>query len=411
MAEQLANFGNTTLAEDLDDSETGVDVTSGAVFPASGNFRVNCEDEIMLVTSRSTNTLTVTRGAEGTAAAVHSSGTAIKMVLTAAGLANIIDEVATLATDTSVGTETFDISRATAGTHDLLLTGNPTFTLSGAFTDKATDMRIILRQDGTGSRTVTWPGSVSWVKGSAPVLQTAASAVDTIGLLTVDAGTTWLGYYGNEFDNPMTTAGDIIYGGVSGVPTRLAKGDDTQVLTLASGVPSWAAATGGSGLGTGTSFPGSPTTGDRYRRSNLDYLVFFYDGTRWVSEQIFALDLQSGLTATSTTTPAQQVPLPADLPIWLVKWDIIMYGNAAATWTITLQQINFDNTSASLATKSVDIPGANNWLNFTETIGAVVDATANSGSEPAAVRSLYTEVSGSAIVTMGSRVHYRYIAT
>lgn len=44
------------------------------------------------------------------------------------------------------------------------------------------------------------------------------------------------------FANPMSASGDIIYGGASGVPTRLAKGSDGQVLTLASGVPSWAAA-------------------------------------------------------------------------------------------------------------------------------------------------------------------------
>lgn len=40
--------------------------------------------------------------------------------------------------------------------------------------------------------------------------------------------------------NPMTTAGDIIKGGTSGVPERLAAGDDDDVLTLASGVPTWA---------------------------------------------------------------------------------------------------------------------------------------------------------------------------
>lgn len=40
---------------------------------------------------------------------------------------------------------------------------------------------------------------------------------------------------------PMTTSGDIIYGGTSGTGTRLAKGSDGQVLTLASGLPSWAA--------------------------------------------------------------------------------------------------------------------------------------------------------------------------
>ena len=45
--------------------------------------------------------------------------------------------------------------------------------------------------------------------------------------------------------NPMTTSGDTIYGGASGAPTRLAKGADTEVLTLASGVPTWAAPAAG----------------------------------------------------------------------------------------------------------------------------------------------------------------------
>lgn len=97
-----------------------------------------------------------------------------------------------LHTDLSVsGAHTID--RDDGETHDLTLTGNATFTLAGALTDKATDLRLILRQDGTGSRTVTWP-AITWVGGSAPTLQTAANAVDTIGLLSVDDGVTWFGY-------------------------------------------------------------------------------------------------------------------------------------------------------------------------------------------------------------------------
>ncbi|KAF1692646.1 hypothetical protein [Pseudoxanthomonas koreensis] len=45
--------------------------------------------------------------------------------------------------------------------------------------------------------------------------------------------------------NPMTTAGDIIYGGASGTPVRLAAGTDGHVLTLVSGDPAWAAPGGG----------------------------------------------------------------------------------------------------------------------------------------------------------------------
>jgi len=39
--------------------------------------------------------------------------------------------------------------------------------------------------------------------------------------------------------SPMTTSGDVVYGGVAGTGTRLAKGANGQVLTLAAGVPSW----------------------------------------------------------------------------------------------------------------------------------------------------------------------------
>lgn len=53
---------------------------------------------------------------------------------------------------------------------------------------------------------------------------------------------------GGGMTNPMTTAGDIIYGGSSGTPTRLAAGTNGDVLTLAAGVPTWAAGGGGGGL-------------------------------------------------------------------------------------------------------------------------------------------------------------------
>lgn len=44
------------------------------------------------------------------------------------------------------------------------------------------------------------------------------------------------------FANPMTTAGDIIVGGVAGVPARLPASTDGFVLTLSGGTPAWAAA-------------------------------------------------------------------------------------------------------------------------------------------------------------------------
>jgi hypothetical protein len=63
----------------------------------------------------------------------------------------------------------------------------------------------------------------------------------------------------------MTAEGDIIYGGSSGTGTRLAKGSDAQVLTLASGVPTWATSTVGdlTSIVAGTGLTGSSlTSGD-----------------------------------------------------------------------------------------------------------------------------------------------------
>jgi hypothetical protein len=48
---------------------------------------------------------------------------------------------------------------------------------------------------------------------------------------------------GGGMANPMTTAGDLIRGGTAGAPERVAVGTTGQVLTVAAGVPGWAAPT------------------------------------------------------------------------------------------------------------------------------------------------------------------------
>lgn len=51
-----------------------------------------------------------------------------------------------------------------------------------------------LTQDGTGSRTATWPASVKWAGGSAPTLTGTANSVDVFTFFTHDAGTTYYGF-------------------------------------------------------------------------------------------------------------------------------------------------------------------------------------------------------------------------
>lgn len=65
----------TTLAEELDASETGVDVADGTAVSAGETIVVDSEQ--MKITAIATNTLTVVRGINGTTAATHSNGVAV----------------------------------------------------------------------------------------------------------------------------------------------------------------------------------------------------------------------------------------------------------------------------------------------------------------------------------------------
>lgn len=102
------------------------------------------------------------------------------------------------------------------------------------------------------SKTISTDATINSIR-----LKEQASAPDTpaSGFFQVYAKTDGKLYYKNDAGtevclsdalvNPMTTAGDIIYGGVSGAPTRLAAGTEDQVLTMGATNPEWAAASAG----------------------------------------------------------------------------------------------------------------------------------------------------------------------
>lgn len=93
-------------------------------------------------------------------------------------------------------TETIDL--ANGNVHDVTLTDNCTFTFTGSAASVACGFTLILRQDGTGSRTATWPASVDWPSATAPTLSAGANDVDVLTFLTVDNGTTWLGFVAGQ---------------------------------------------------------------------------------------------------------------------------------------------------------------------------------------------------------------------
>lgn len=89
--------------------------------------------------------------------------------------------------------ETVDLENGNV--HTATLDANCAFTFSNPpASGTAGSFTLILTQDTTGSRTVTWPASVDWAGGTAPTLSTGANDVDVLTFLTTDGGTTWLGF-------------------------------------------------------------------------------------------------------------------------------------------------------------------------------------------------------------------------
>lgn len=119
-----------------------------------------------------------------------------------------------------------------ANTFDITLTANCTISVVGpALPGSESSILLILRQDGMGSRTVTWPGSVTWATGSAPTLSTTGSAVDFVVLKTVDGGSVWFGFpIGGSAGttSPLTTKGDLYT--YSTTNARLAVGSNGTAL-------------------------------------------------------------------------------------------------------------------------------------------------------------------------------------
>jgi hypothetical protein len=65
---------------------------------------------------------------------------------------------------------------------------------------------------------------------------------------TYYTGSAWANLDTTGMTNPMTTTGDTIYSSSGSTPARLGIGSTGQVLTVASGVPSWATPASGGGM-------------------------------------------------------------------------------------------------------------------------------------------------------------------
>lgn len=91
--------------------------------------------------------------------------------------------------DVDGATITFDVE--VTDKHMVTLEGNRTLAVSNAHVGQV--FMIILKQDATGSRTVTWFSGITWPGGTVPTLTTTANKKDVFNFLCISAGS-YLGF-------------------------------------------------------------------------------------------------------------------------------------------------------------------------------------------------------------------------
>ena len=203
MSIKFANNAHSTLASGINTSATSITVASGhgARFPSlagSEFFFATLIDssnnlEIVKVTGRSTDVLTVTRAQESTSARSFSSGDRIELRITAAGLGELITPSNIVFTNTNStftkaqrgSTQTANATGSTTLDFDtyqnFVLTATGNVTLANPTTESVGQSGIIvLIQDGTGSRTLSLGTDYETAGAAGLTISTAANAVDVI---------------------------------------------------------------------------------------------------------------------------------------------------------------------------------------------------------------------------------------
>lgn len=166
-------------------------------------------------------------------------------------------------------------------------------TLAGAFITSGANSLTLTT---SGATNVTLPTSGTLVNSAV----TALSSLVTVGTITTGGLGTGAVIGGVTMTLGTDGTGDVYYRSAGGVLTRLAAGTNGHVLTLAAGLPSWAAPTGGGGLTVGTSAIASGVVGR-----------MLYEAAGNVLGEAAGITYQTGASPTVTITGqnASYIPL------------------------------------------------------------------------------------------------------
>lgn len=149
-------------------------------------------------------------------------------------------------------------------------------------------------------------------------------------------------------------AGDLAVGSGADTAAKLAKGAAGGALSVINGVVAW---------NSGTSFPGSKATGDRFWRTDLG-MECYWDGAQWLTAQRFQQTLagQDQLIPFSVTSTFFTPLWNGDYSLYIEKiyavTAVITTNNGTNYWTVALSR-GPSNTSLGSFTTAADTAGVN----------------------------------------------------
>ena len=174
-----------------------------------------------------------------------------------------------------------------------------------------------------------------------------------------------------------------------GVPhaAPLVAGDFAQVLDDGTSPPAilfgYVEQAGGGGVESGTSFPGSPATNDLFYRSDRG-ILYYYDGTRWLSVQIFRDSFTNAEQANPTTTngavmgawPATQGANGIYVLAMEATALVVSTNDGSNYWTVGFDWRTQANVNTNLTSFNTSSDTPTNWYDKSVAVNAVLNSTA-----------------------------------
>jgi len=175
---------NATTIQEIQSTDT-INLTLGVNLPIStGVSGLGTNVATFLATPSSANLISAVTDETGSGSLVFgTTPTLTTPAITNPTITNYVETLYAANTSTAIA-----VALTNGTVQQLTLTGNATITMPTAVAGKS--FIIMLKQDATGSRTVTW-STVVWGGGTAPTITSTASKQDIYSFFS--DGTNWYG--------------------------------------------------------------------------------------------------------------------------------------------------------------------------------------------------------------------------